>query len=321
MSLRRALVGLLLAGLALPLLVSCSSKQTGGGEPLIGVSLLTRKHQFYRDLEAAMVKAAAEEGLKLSIQSADFDVRKQTDQVETFINSGAKAIVVCPADSSAIGGAVKEANKAGVPVFTADITALEGEVVSHIASDNVMGGRVAGEYLGKLLGGKGDIVIIDHPVTTSVQDRVKGFKEALAKFPGVRIVAQQTGEGERTKAMSVMETLIQAHPKIKGVFAINDDSAMGALAALDQAGRKDVQVVGYDATPEAQEAIMAGSPLKADAVQYPDKIGDTTIRTIAKYLKGEQVPKLIPIEVGIFDKDTAEKSVQSELKKAGADKE
>jgi len=298
---------------AVVLLAACSrapsdagpTTQSAGadsGKPLVGVTLLTRKHQFYRDLEAAMKKAAADEGLALSIQSADFDVRKQTDQVETFLNSGVKAIVICPADSKAIVGAVKSANQAGVPVFTADITALGGKVVSHIASDNVMGGRVAGEYMGKLLGGKGKIIIIDHPITTSVQDRVRGFKEAIAKFPGIKIVAQQTGEGERTKAMAVMETMIQAHPDLNGVFAINDDSALGALAALKQAKRTDVAIVGYDATPEAREAILAGTALKADSVQHPDLIGDTTIRTIARYLKGEQVPKLVPIEVGIVDK-------------------
>jgi len=303
MSARRLLILLAAISLALPL-VSCSRGRASRkpGQPQVGVTLLTRKHQFYRDLEAAMRRAAAQEGLELSIQSADFDVRKQTDQVESFINMGMSAIVICPADSKAIVGAVKAANAAKIPVFTADITALGGDIVCHVASDNVMGGQVAGEYLGKLLGGKGKILIIHHPITTSVQDRVRGFKQAIAKFPGIEIVAEPTGEGERTKAMAVMETMIQAHPDLKGVFAINDDSALGALAALKQADRTDVAIVGYDATPEAREAIRAGTALRADSVQHPDRIGEVTIRTIARYLRGEQVPKLIPIEVGIVDR-------------------
>jgi len=306
MSARRLVMTGLIPLLLVPLLASCGRQPATGGPQLTGkkvaVTLLTRKHQFYRDLEAAMRKAAAATGLELTIQSADFDVRKQTDQVESFINSGVQAIVICPADSKAIVGAVKGANRAGIPVFTADITALGGEIVCHVASDNVMGGRVAGEYLGKALGGKGKILIIHHPITTSVQDRVRGFKEAIAKFPGIKIVAEPTGEGERTKAMAVMETMMQAHPDLRGVFAINDDSALGALAALKQANRTDVIIVGYDATPEAKEAILAGTALKADSVQHPDQIGDTTIRTIARYLQGEKVPRLVPVPVGIVDR-------------------
>jgi ribose transport system substrate-binding protein len=192
--------------------------------------------------------------------------------------------------------------RAGIPVFTADIAARGGKVVSHVASDNVQGGRLAAQALAEYIGDAGDVLIIDHPVVASVQDRVRGFEEEMQKHPAIRIVGKPSSEGQRARAMAVMEDMLQAHPKLKGVFGINDDSALGATAVLDAAGRNDVAVIGYDATEEAQRAIASGGPLKADVVQYPKRIGKTAIEMIAKHLRGEQVPAVVPIEVGLWKK-------------------
>jgi len=307
---RRLTSSFALATVAAALLVavsSCARQKTAPAQQrLVGVTLLTRSHEFYQDLESAMRQTADGLGIQLMVQSADFKVDVQTSQVEDFINSGVNAIVICPADSNAIAGAVKRANAAGIPVFTADIAAKGGNVVCHVASDNVQGGRVIGDYLVKLLKGKGKVAIINHPVTTSVQDRVRGFRQALAKAPGIKIVADQSAEGQRAKAVEVAETILEAHPDLDAFFGINDDSALGALQAVRQAGRANrVVIVGYDGTAEACKEILAGSPLKADAVQYPHKIGQVTIETIDKYLRGEKVPKAIPIEVGIIDRAAA----------------
>ena len=153
----------------------------------------------------------------------------------------------------------------------------------------------------KLAAGKIEIIIIDHPTVTSVQDRVRGFKLELAKYPKLTIVATPAAEGKRTKAQDVMESMLGAHPQVKGVFGINDDSALGALAAIEQAGRKDIVMVGYDATKEAREAILKGTALKADVIQYPKDIGRITIETIAKYLRRQKVPAQVPVPVGIVD--------------------
>jgi len=289
---------------------SCGKKQagTGGGKQLytVGVTLLTKEHPFYQELEAAMRETAAEHNVKLNIQSAQFEMEKQQSQIENFITQHVDALVICPVDSDTIGGAITRANKAGIPVFTADIAANSGDVICHVASDNVEGGRVAGGYMAKLLKGKGKIIIIDHPKVMSVVDRTKGFVEAISKYPGIKIVAKPPGDGERTTSMNVMENMLQSHPEIDGVFAINDSTALGALAALRQAKRNDVVIVGYDADPEAREEILKGGPLKADAVQYPRKIGSTTIEMVVKRLNGEKVPKKVPIEVGIIDKASLE---------------
>jgi ribose transport system substrate-binding protein len=283
---------------ALFLAAGCAPKPA---QKTIGISLLTREHVFYRDMEEAMKQAAARHGFHLIINAGEWDLAKHQAQIENYIVQRVDAIVVCPSDSKGIGPAIEKANQAGIPVFTADIQALGGKVVSHIASDNVAGGRLAGKFLAEALGGKGQVVIIDQPFVQSVIDRVAGFDEEIQKHPGIRIIARPNGEGVRDRALKVMEDLLQSGKKIDAVFGINDDSALGALAAIEAAGRRDIIIVGYDAIPEARAAIRRGSALKADVIQFPKKIGAITIDTIARHLRGEPVAALVPVETGIVN--------------------
>lgn len=301
---------IILLMLTVPVLLSaCAKKHTAtapsaeGKQWKVGVTLLTKQHPFYQELESAMRETAQKEGIELLIQSAEFNLADQTAQVENFLTSGVDALIICPVDSAGIVGAVRKANEARVPVFTADIASQGGDVVCHVASDNVQGGRLAGEYLAKLLNGKGEVVIIDHPVVTSVQDRTKGFMEAISKYPGIQVVDRPPGDGVRDKAMAVTETMLQKHPDLAGIFAINDSTALGALKAVESMGRTDVVIVGYDGDPEARREILRGSALKADAVQFPRKIGSTVVEMVAKHLRGEQVPKVVPIPCDVIDRE------------------
>lgn len=298
---------LLTAALAAALLLtslSCTRGGSGAATRTIGVTLLTRAHLFYRDLEAGLQAEADRNGITLIITAAEFDLSRQTAQIEDFITRKVDAIVVCPVDSRGIGQGIGKANAAGIPVFTADIAAQEGAVVSHVASDNVAGGRLAGEYLARVLGGTGDLAVINQPALTSVLDRVRGFREAVAAHPGLRIVADVNGQGVRDKAMQAASDVLQAHADLRGIFGINDDSALGGLDAVRQFNRSGVVIVGYDATAPAADAIRAGSPLKADVVQYPRSIGETTIRIANDHLSGRPVPPLVPVPVGIVDADS-----------------
>jgi ribose transport system substrate-binding protein len=152
-----------------------------------------------------------------------------------------------------------------------------------------------------LIGDRGDVLIIDHPEVASVQDRTRGFEEEIKQRPNVTIVGRPSASGQRAKAMAVMEDMLQAHRNLRGVFAINDDSALGALAVLEAARRTDIVVVGFDATAEAQDAIRRGSALKADIAQHPVEIGKRTIELVAKRLAGEQVPPNVPVPVSVVD--------------------
>jgi ribose transport system substrate-binding protein len=291
----------------LPCLSACGPESGDGGAPakIVGAALLTQGHVFYQDLVAAMQAEAENQGIKLMVQYCEFDGTKQNDQMETFLLQGVDAIVVSPQDSTAIAAAINEVRGKGVPVFTVDIAAHDADVVSHIASDNVQGGRLIGEYLAKLLNGKGRVAIVDHPEAASVQERVAGFREALEEYPDLAVVQSVPGGGQRDKAFRASQDLLQAQPDLDGIFGINDDSALGALAAVEAAGLADkIVIVGYDGTPEAEKAILAGSALKADTVQYPKEIGKKAIETIAAHFRGETAPKVVPIPCGIVDADT-----------------
>ena len=269
---------------------------------VIGASLLTQTHVFYQDMVSAMQEEAWKQGFTLRVQYAEFDSSKQNNQVETFILQGVDAIVVAPTDSAGIAPVIADARANGIPVFTADIAAHGADVVAHIASDNVKGGAILADYLAWLLDEKGKVAIIDHPAAASVQERVAGFEQALAKYPKMTIVQKVGGEGQRDKAFRAAQDLLEAHPDLDAVFGINDDSALGALAAVEAAGLENkVLIVGYDATPEARDAILKGKALKADTVQYPKAIGRETIRTIAAHFRGVDVPGVVPVNVGIVD--------------------
>jgi ribose transport system substrate-binding protein len=297
---RKSLLILCVAALA----AGCA-KRRASERPLVGVTLLTEAHVFYQDLKRGMQQAADSLGLDLQIVAGEWDLARQTAQVDNFINQKADAIVIAPVNSSGIVSAIDEANRAGIPVFTADIASDGGTVVAHVASDNRQGGRLLGAYVAKRLGGGGNVVILDQPTVTSVRDRVAGFREALAAFPNIRVIASPAVErGVRDVAKQKMDNLLATGQKIDAVFGTNDDCALGALAAIQAAGKSGTIVVGYDATPEARTAIAQGTALVADAVQDPVTIGRRTMEAVAARLKGEAVPHVVPVPVGLVERDS-----------------
>lgn len=284
-----------------------AGRGAGQSAPVIGVSLLTRTHPFYQDLEAGLRLAAEEHGFELLVQAGEFDVARQKDQIADFLVRKVAAIVVCPCDSRSIGTSIEAANAAGVPVFTADIAVLaEGaKVVCHVASDNVEGGRLAARALSRAIEGQGKIAIIDHPEVESVIQRVRGFELELQEHSGVRVVAKLSGRGVKDGAFRTTEDILQAHRDLAGIFAINDDSALGALAAVEKAGRRGrVSIVGFDAVPEARAAIADGK-IYADVVQQPRLIGFQTIGAIADYLAGKPVAPRVLIPCALYTQDDA----------------
>lgn len=310
----RAAVALVLLGISF--LGGCNSskqddsaKQSGAAEPrlTVGVSLLTRTHPFYQELEAGLLEAAEARGYKLLVTAGEFDVAKQKDQLNDFIVQKVHAIIVSPCDSRSIGTAIQAANDAGIPVFTADIACLaEGvKVVTHVASDNVAGGRLAAQAVIQAVGGQGKVAIIDHPEVESVLQRVRGFEEELAKAPGIQVAAKLNGHGVKDQAFRTAEDILQSHPDLAAFFGINDDCALGALAAVEKAGKTGrVVIIGFDAVPEAREAIQAGK-IYADVIQKPREIGMKTIEAIDAYTSGGQVEPVVLIPCGLYTKSDA----------------
>ena len=259
MSILRMLSALVLvAGLAL----ACST--TPDDAPLVGVTLLNKQDVFYQELEAGMRAEAERQGMELLVQSAEKDLAAQTAQVENFIVRGVDALIACPVDSRGIAQALERARREGVAIFTADIAAEGVEVVAHVASDNVQGGRLAGEFLARELEGSGAVAVLDHPEVTSVQDRVKGFLEVLQRYPGLTLAARPSAQGRRDLALDVATGLLQAHPEVRGIFGKTEGLGEALSNFPDVGGEPGplgddhgVDVVGAEAAPGGQGHHLA----------------------------------------------------------------
>jgi ribose transport system substrate-binding protein len=279
------------------------SASPGVGAKRIGVTLLTKEQEFYRQLEGGLRSEATVKGYQLLVTSGDFDLARQQSEIDNFVVQRVDAIVVCPVDSKGIGPAIQRAEAAGIPVFTADIRAYGVSVTAHVASDNREGGRQAAAFMAHALGGRGVVGIIGQAETETGFDRAHAFTEALAQSPDIRVVGELNGGGVRDRALKVAEDMLQAHPDLTGIFAINDEMALGALAAVRARGKTaaNFTIVGYDADPEAIIAIRGSTPLKADIVQHPDQIGVGTIDAIAKHFAHEPIDSVITIPVVTLD--------------------
>ena len=274
----------------------------------IGISVLTLGNPFFNVIAEGVKEAAAKHGYDVVVVDGDRDVQKQANQIDDFLTKGVAAIILNPCDRQSIGPAIEKANKAGVPVFTCDLKCVaEGaEVVSHVGSDNLQGGRLAGEAMIEALGEQGGEVLIVHfPQANSCQLRVQGFEEVIGKYNAglsanqIEVVAQLDGGGVRDEGYKVTEDTLQAHPDLRGIFAINDPSGLGARAALEKAGKQDqVSIVAFDGQPEGKQAIKDGK-IFADPIQFPDLIGKKTVQLMMDYFAGNEVAKevLIPTQL------------------------
>jgi ribose transport system substrate-binding protein len=281
-------------------------------KPLIGVSLLTLTNPFFKEMGDTMRAEGEKRGYEVVITSGEFDPANQKDQVKDFLVRKASAIILTPCDSKSVGTAIIEANSAGVPVFTADIASIApgAKVVCHIATDNYEGGKVAGRAMVELLNGKGKVAILDHPEVESVLMRTKGFSEEVAKAPGIQIVARLPGGGARDRSFAAAQDILQAHSDLDAIFAINDPSALGAIAAIEKAAKIGrIKVIGFDGQPEAKQAVKDGK-MYATVLQHPQQIATATIEAIAKYMSGERVPPQNLIPTALYRQADAQTDAQ-----------
>jgi len=278
-------------------------------DAVIGVSVLTKSNPFFNELADAIVEEAAKHNYKVIVADGNEDPVTQDQQVEDFITKQVDAIVLCPCKSKEVGSSIVKANRAGIPVFTADIASMskQGEVVCHVATDNFGGGRAAAEAVIEMLDGKGKVAILDFAVVESVMQRTKGFHEKIPEAPGIEIVATLDGAGKEKKSADAAQAILETHDDLDGFFCVNDPSAMGAVNAVKKAGKTEqVGIVGFDAQLFAREAVLDGR-LYATIVQYPKKIGSTVADAVHRHLVGKPVEPEILIPVSIYRKADAEK--------------
>ena len=296
-----------------------------GGAGTIGFSALTLKNPFFKIIADSITDEASKHGYNVIVNDAETDVANQSNHIDDYIAQKVTAIVINPCDRLAIGAAVKRANEAGIPVFTCDLQCVaEGaKIAGHIGTDNLGGGRLAGEAMVEALGESGGEVLVLHfKQANSCVLRVQGFTEVLdAHNDGresgrIEVVSELDGGGLRDKGYSSTADALQANPNLRGIFAINDPSALGAWAALNEVGKADaISIVAFDGQLIGKRAILEGK-IYADPIQFPRKMGIASVQNIIKYVNGEEfnTTELIPTE--LYRKADAEKD--PELQSNGA---
>lgn len=290
-----------LATLVSAVALSATVSANAMAKDTIALVVSTLNNPFFVSLKDGAQKEADKLGYNLVVLDSQNNPAKELANVQDLTVRGTKLMLINPTDSDAVGNAVKMANQAKIPVITLDRVASQGTVVSHIASDNVAGGKMAGDFIAKKLGEGAKVIELQGIAGASAaRERGEGFKQAVAahKFD---VLASQPADFDRTKGLNVMQNLLTAHPNVQAVFAQNDEMALGALRALQTAGKSDVLVVGFDGTTDGVKAVEGGK-LGATVAQMADQIGVIGVETADKVLKGEKVDAKIPVDLKLVTK-------------------
>lgn len=293
---------------AVPLFAAGEAEGAGEDEaaPVFGISISTLNNPFFVTLRDGAQATAEELGVELVVVDSQDDPAREASNIQDLIQQDVDALLINPTDSDAIVPSVQRANEAGIPVFTIDRGANGGEVVSHIASDNVAGGEMAAEYLVEAIGGSGSVVELEGiPGTSAARDRGEGFNNVIGQEGDIEVVARQTANFNRTEGLNVFQNILQAESDIDGVFAHNDGMVLGAIQAAESAGRADeIVFVGFDAIADAVQAVKDGR-LAATVAQQPAQIGSLGVETAMSHLDGESVNDFIPVPLALVTEDNA----------------
>ncbi|MBC5997298.1 ribose ABC transporter substrate-binding protein RbsB [Romboutsia ilealis] len=282
-------------------LVGCQQKSDNSVKK-IGFVVSTLNNPFFVDLKSGIEERAKELGYEVVVLDSQNDPAKEVSNMEDLTVKDVDIVLLNPVDSDSAVASVMIANNYELPVVTVDRAANGGEVVTHIASDNAVGGSMAAQYLIDQLGGKGNIVELEGTAGSSAaRDRGQGFDDKIAES-NMNIIAKQIADFDRTQGLTVMENILQSKKDIDAVFAQNDEMALGAQKALEDMGMKDVLIVGFDATDDAVEAVKNGT-MAATVAQQPLLIGEAAVNAIDKILKGDKVDDFIPVELKLITRN------------------
>jgi len=312
---KKGLVLVLLVILSVTFLSCQRGTEQAGGAPRIALVLKTANNPFFIDMQKGAEEAARKLGVNLIVQAAEreVDVEKQMQIIENLIQTKVAALCVTPSGSREIVPAIEKANRAGIPVVIVDtrvdakaMSESNGKVASFIGSDNYEGGKLAGEFIAKKLGGKGKVAVLEGiPGHETGDSRLKGFREALKATPEIEIVASQTANWERDQGFNVFQNILQSHPDIQAVFACSDLMALGAVEAIAAAMKTgQITVIGCDASDEARKAVLAGT-MDATVAQSPAEMGALAVENAYHLIKGEAVKAELVVPIKLITKENA----------------
>ena len=280
-----------------------SSSPTGENKITVGVCLSSFHAGFMTAVNQAVTDKGKELGITVNVANANGDAGVQADNMQNFITQGVSAIVINPIDSNGIVPSIKMANEKGIPVFIIDTNAAGGEIINRNATDNLKAGHTAAQTIAEQLKAKygdykGQVVNLCGKISqASGYDRDKGFTDEIAKYPDIKVVFRQDCEFDQEKSLNAMMNALQANDVIDAVFAANDNTALGAVKAIEQTKRfypigdaKHIFVIGIDGNPEGIQAIRDGR-IDATISQNPITMADNTIQMVYDYVKNGTKPE------------------------------
>ncbi len=262
----------------------------GSKKLVIGATILTREHVFWTMVEESLKSKAAELGVDIIISDGKGNADAQYAQIQDFVTQKVDAIIVAPVSSAASASAAQLAKDAGIPVFSLVID-TKGERVSFIGVDNIKGGELAGEYAAKALNEEGECAIISWDDLDICIDRATGFKNAVEKYPNMKIVSEISYAGDTNKAASITQDFITQFPNLKLIYAVGDPAAVGAVNTVKAAG-KDIKVIGFDGNPEFYSGTKNDPDIWiADVQQDPKGCAAWSVEIAVAYLKNGKTPE------------------------------
>jgi ribose transport system substrate-binding protein len=273
----------------------------------IGLAVANLQADFFNQIKQAVGTESQKLGLKVQVSDAGGDSATQVNQIQDFISKQVKAIIYIPAGATAAGVPVKAAKAANIPVVNVDRNAPDAPGDTFIATDSVAAAKELGNWVVKQAGGKGNLAILQGQIGTTPQvDREKGFREALASAPGVKVIAEQTANWDQDKGFSVAQDMLQAHPDINILWGQADAMALGAAQAAAKAGlAKKPIIVGFDGDFAGMKAVKAGT-LDATMVQQTQKMGRLAVQSACDLIQGKKLPATqLQTAVLLTSKDTA----------------
>ncbi|KKK40046.1 LacI family transcriptional regulator [Mesobacillus campisalis] len=286
------------------------TKSDSGTESIkIGYSINTLNNPFFVEVKKAAEAAAKEAGMSISVVNANNDLATQMNGIEDLIQQKVDVIIIDAVDSKGTVPAVISANEAGIPVITTGRKVEGGEIQTHLGYDEVNNGVTAGEYLAKQIKEKGKVIELQGTTGTDVaRDRSKGFQEAMGKFSDIEIVASQSADFDRAKALAVMENILQANPDVVGLYAANDEMALGALQAI-KAANKDIVIVSNDGTEDALQAVQSKEIAGTMAIS-PSDYGKKAIEIASSVAKEESQPEFIELPANFVSSENVSEALK-----------
>lgn len=290
---------------------ACGAGSLAGGDK-VALLVSTLNNPFFVDLRDGAQEQAKKLNIDLVVSDAQNDSATQQNQAQNAQAQGAKAVIINPVDSDAAGPAVAPLISANVPVISVDRSVTGEQVSAHIASDNVAGGAQAATELAKAMGEKGDVIILEGtPGAASTRDRGKGFKDEIQKHSGIKVVAEQTANFDRANALDVTTNLMQSNPNVTGIYAENDEMALGAIQALGSKAGKEVKIFGFDGTSDGIKAVT-DETIAGTIAQQPKELGRRAVQAAADLIAGKSVEKEQSIPVKTVTKGNAKDFETSE---------